>query len=98
MITLLQSIVCLPNRSKRYYFIMEIFPKEMVKQILLHIHNTEDWFPIFLVCKEWNQIALQLFDPSVDSNSAICRACTNNLPLSVKRLLKDDRVDPTAYF
>ncbi len=63
-------------------------------EILIHIFRfCKSHTSFFCVNKTWNWCAERVFDPSVNNNEAICYASLQGSIESVKKLLKDKRVD-----
>lgn len=64
---------------------------QSVLRHVLEFLDENDKFHIFLVCKKWNEVAKEVFDPSADDNQAIISACYKGSIDSVRTLLKDSR-------
>src|SRR3989304_3535098 len=74
---------------------MDSIPKEIVGVIFSFVPKSS-WSGVMTTCRKWNSIGTTVFNPSYDNNSAIRWACRFNKIDSVKKLLKDTRVDPSV--
>lgn len=74
---------------------MDTIVDDNLKDIIQYTANN-DWFSVLLTCKRFHGIAKKIFDPSINNNEAIIYSCLRGQVESVKYLLKDTRVNPTA--
>jgi hypothetical protein len=77
---------------------MDILNNNATSPILFRILSFKgiNYYRASLVCKLWRNITYQVRDPSIQNNEALLVACEKNYVESVKMLLRDPRVDPTA--
>ncbi len=69
-------------------------PPEIWGEVFSFLHPQHDRRRLSLVCKAWNKIAWNVLDPAWNDNRAIREASKKGCAESVKRLLKDPRVNP----
>src|SRR5260221_13028868 len=72
-------------------------PTEILYYLFQFIVNKQDWINIKLSCKLFNELTYNLFDPSIDYNSALFYSIHRNLIISIKWLIIHPKVDPTTY-
>ncbi len=68
-------------------------PPEIWVHVISFLDQIKDRWRVSLVCKAWNELAWDAFDPSFDDHCAICVASYLGRAETVRRLLLDKRVD-----
>lgn len=74
---------------------MDTIIEDILKDIIAQTHFY-DRLAVLLTCKRFHKIAKEVFDPSRNNDAAIIYSSKNGQLESVKYLLKDPRVNPTA--
>lgn len=82
------------NKDNNCYILL--LPKEILRAIFSMV-TFFDWFNVRLVCKLWNELGDQTFDPSAFSNRALRHASAKGYLHLVEKLLKDPRVNQAVW-
>lgn len=75
----------------------ETLPDDILRIIFTMINSTlKNRSSVLLTCKKWNQIGISCMDPSIEDNMLIIHQSGIGNIETVEKLLKDERIDPSA--
>ena len=74
----------------------QIFHENIFQVIFSFINDGSHYLSILLTCKKWLEVGYKYLDFTINNNEFIRISCDHGVIRTVRRLLQDSRVDPSA--